>query len=120
MVSVKIRPSGALLAGMKAGTSRVWYLRVWDCWAAYMAWATFYAAINFFIARNRIDRKKRGTLYKIFAYTWGWREKLPKKLRPYSEVVFMLGHQALFLLGIWWLLLPAQIQGVALFVTLFV
>lgn len=120
MVSVKIRPSGALLAGMQAGAARAWYLRLWDCWAGYMAWAIFYAAINFFIARKRIDRKQRDTLYKYFAHTLGIKEKLPKKLRPYSEVVFMLGHQALFLAGIWWLLLPAQLQGVGLFVALFV
>ncbi|CAE8625390.1 unnamed protein product, partial [Polarella glacialis] len=63
-------------------------------------------------ASKRIETKKRDTLYSYFVNTLGYKDKLPAALRPYTQIVFMLGHQALFLTGIWWIFLPSAIQVV--------
>jgi len=113
MMSLKLNCAGDHCLGMQAGQSERWYLRLRDAYAAYLTWATVYASIIFLLARKRIDRKQRDTLYKYFAEVLGWKDKLPKWLRPYPQAVFMCGHQVLFLSGVGWLLLPAFFQFVA-------
>merc|ERR1719436_2229547 len=121
MVSVKMQCHGDLCAGMQAGQDMRWYLRFRDAWLAYMSWATLYASIIFLFARKRIARKQRDTLYKYFAYGLGIKDKLPKWCRPYAQVVFMLGHQTLFLSGTPWLFLPfwGQVLGTVVGLTAF-
>lgn len=110
MLSVKLRCEGDLCLGVEAGRQRFWTRRIVDAWSMYLAWATVYSSVIFLIAKKRIDRKQRETLYNYFAVTLGFTEKLPKLIKPYSQIVFMLGHMGLFLLGVWWILFPFPFQ----------
>mmetsp|Transcript_30126 Transcript_30126/g.64161 ORF Transcript_30126/g.64161 Transcript_30126/m.64161 type:complete len:510 (-) Transcript_30126:48-1577(-) len=114
VLSTKMSCQGDHCIGMQAGQALPWMSRIKEAWLAYMLWAVIYATIIFLVARNRIDRKQRDTLYKYFSIQLGYKEKLPKWLRPYAQVVFMAGHQTLFLSGIWWLLFPFWLQALTL------
>mmetsp|Transcript_110531 Transcript_110531/g.276788 ORF Transcript_110531/g.276788 Transcript_110531/m.276788 type:complete len:511 (+) Transcript_110531:81-1613(+) len=110
MLSVKMQCEGDMCLGIERGSEMGWLWRLKDAYIGYLSWAAVYASVIFIFARNRIDRKQRDTLYKYFAVTLGFKEKLPKALRPYSQVVFMAGHQTLFLFGIPWLFFPLALQ----------
>mmetsp|Transcript_89450 Transcript_89450/g.278374 ORF Transcript_89450/g.278374 Transcript_89450/m.278374 type:complete len:495 (-) Transcript_89450:46-1530(-) len=116
MLSVKMRCEGDICLGIQAGEARHWYRRFVDAWSMYASWAVAYGSVIFVIAKKRIDRKQRDTLYNYFAVTLGFNDKLPKWLRPYSKGMFMLGHMGLFLCGIWWIFLslPFQVLGTAI------
>lgn len=79
-----------------------------------MSWAVLYASVIFVLAKKRIERKRRDTLYGYFAHTLGFKDKLPTWLRDYSGIVFMLGHQTLFMSGIGYIFLPFSVQVVAI------
>jgi len=68
----------------------------------YLGWAAFYALVMFVVRRNAIERKGYGTLYALFADTYGYRAALPKKLQgPVgSRLIFMACHFALFCVGL--------------------
>lgn len=106
MLSVKMKCTGDHCMGIEAGRAMLRHLRLRDAWLAYISWAVIYASIIFLLARKRIARKQRDTLYGYFAEKLGFKEKLPKWLRPYSQVIFMLCHQTMFLAGVWWIFLP--------------
>lgn len=110
MFSVKRHCAGDLCIGMEAGLSKPWLRRFGEAYIMYLSWAVVYASVIFVFAAARIDRKKRDTLYNYFAITLGFRDKLPKPLRPLSKLVFMVGHQSLFLCGVWWIFLPVGLQ----------
>jgi len=112
MLSVALKCGGDLCVGMEEGQSIRWYKRLAQAWLAYAGWAGAYACVIFGIARERIIRKKRDTLYNYFAVDLGIRDRLPPALRPYSPAVFMLGHMSMFLCGIWWVFLPKALQAV--------
>jgi len=118
MLSVKMQCEGEMCVGIERGTDLRWFWRLKDAWVGYLCWAAVYSSVIFIIARNRIDRKERDTLYKYFALTLGYKDKLPKPLRPFSQVVFMLGHMTLFFLGIPWLFFPLPLQIVAAIVAM--
>jgi len=116
MLSIGCSAEGDHLVGLRNGLAMPWYMRLAQAWAVYLVWAVVYAIIIHGIARKRIRRKNRETLYTYFAYELKVRDKLPKSLRPYSRVVFMLGHQTLFLAGIWWIFLPQVLRIFAVLV----
>mmetsp|Transcript_5238 Transcript_5238/g.8119 ORF Transcript_5238/g.8119 Transcript_5238/m.8119 type:complete len:268 (-) Transcript_5238:118-921(-) len=118
MLSVKMKCDGDICVGVEAGQARGWHRRFGDAWSMYLAWAVAYCSVIFFIAKKRIDRKQRDTLYNYFANTLGFDDKLPKQLRPYSKAIFMLGHMGLFLSGIWWIFLPFFLQVLSAMVML--
>ena len=72
----------------------------------------------FGLARKRIERKRRGTLYGYFANTLGFKDMLPKQLQEYSGVFFMIGHQALFLSGLGFIFLPFSLHVIGLLVAI--
>lgn len=120
MLSVKLRCDGDLCVGVQSGLAQAWHRRLMEAWSIYLSWALAYASVVFVIARKRIDRKQRETLYNYFAVTLGCRDRLPEVLRPHSWLVFMLGHQALFLCGVCWLFLPTALRVVGVVAALVV
>mmetsp|Transcript_33794 Transcript_33794/g.105397 ORF Transcript_33794/g.105397 Transcript_33794/m.105397 type:complete len:488 (-) Transcript_33794:96-1559(-) len=118
LFSVKMRCEGDLCVGMEAGNASRWYRRFVEAWSMYATWAVAYGSVIFVIAKNRISRKQRDTLYSYFADTLGCVEKLPKWARPYSPLVFMMGHMGLFLCGIWWIFLSLPFQAVGVTIML--
>ena len=104
---------GNKCAGMSEGRAERWSIRFWQAWSVYMIWAVVYSSVIFGFARKRIERKQRDTLYGYFADKLGFKDKLPNLLRPHSGMVFMLGHQALFLAGVGFLWIPFPVQVLA-------
>ncbi|CAK9044203.1 unnamed protein product [Durusdinium trenchii] len=100
--------------GIEAGMAESWSARLFQAWSVYMSWAVLYASVIFVLAKKRIERKRRDTLYGYFAHTLGFKDKLPTWLRDYSGIVFMLGHQTLFMSGIGYIFLPFSVQVVAI------
>merc|ERR1712187_332867 len=100
MLSVKMACEGDFCHAMQEAYAMKWYVRFGQAWTIYLIWALFYAFVIFVVARKRIERKQRDTLYKYFAYTLGVRDRLPIMFRPYSKLVFMCGHHGLFFCGI--------------------
>jgi len=103
----------AQCVGIAAGIRESWSIRLFQAWSVYMTWAVCYASVIFVFARKRIERKRRDTLYGYFAHTLGMKDKLPGWLRQYSGVVFMMGHQTLFISGVGFIVLPFTIQVIA-------
>lgn len=120
MMSVHFKCEGDVCVGMRRGAEKLWQERLRDAWSAYALWALVYASIIFLFARNRIIRKKRGTLYNYFANTLNYRERLPPLLKPFPELIFMLSHATMFSVGVWWLFLPAALQAILTVAALFV
>jgi len=116
MLSISLSAEGDHLVGLQDALAMPWYKRLAQAWAAYLVWAVVYAIIIHGVFRKRIRRKNRDTLYSYFAYDMKIRDKLPKSLRPYSRIIFTLGHQTMFLAGIWWILLPQFLRIVAVLV----
>ena len=100
----------AVCVGISAAMAEPWSIRLFQAWSVYMTWAVLYASVIFVFAKKRIERKRRDTLYGYFAHTLGFKDKLPSWLRQYSGVVFMMGHQTLFISGGCFIVLPFSIQ----------
>eukprot|EP00933_Yihiella_yeosuensis_P049655 TRINITY_DN4681_c4_g1_i1.p1 TRINITY_DN4681_c4_g1~~TRINITY_DN4681_c4_g1_i1.p1 ORF type:complete len:232 (-),score=24.80 TRINITY_DN4681_c4_g1_i1:53-721(-) len=118
VLSVKLHCNGDLCIGLQAGQALPWYMRVLDAWVMYASWAVVYVSVIFVFCSGRIDRKKRETLYNYFAVTLGYKQKLPAQLQPFSPVLFMAGHMALFATGVWWIFLPTALQVIGAAITL--
>lgn len=97
-----------------------WYVRALQALVMYLMWGTFYYSVIFGFAKRRIEKKQRDTLYNYFAVGLGWRDRLPKSLRPHSRKVFMFGHLILFMVGVWWMFLPVVAQAVGTMVVMLV
>lgn len=110
--------SGDKCVGIAAGMAESRSIRLFQAWSVYMTWAVLYASVIFVLARKRIERKRRDTLYGYFAHTLGFKDKLPGWLRQYSGLVFMMGHQTLFISGIGFIVLPFSIQVMAILLAL--
>eukprot|EP00438_Fugacium_kawagutii_P035587 Skav224927 [mRNA] locus=scaffold2105:54165:58764:+ [translate_table: standard] len=102
----------ARCVGIAAAMAEPWSIRFFQAWSMYMTWAVLYASVIFGLARKRIERKRRDTLYGYFAHTLGFKDKLPGWLRQYSGLVFMMGHQTLFVSGVGFIVLPFSLQVV--------
>ncbi|CAJ1337169.1 unnamed protein product [Effrenium voratum] len=113
VLSVLWSCEGDLCVGVEAGYSERWSSRIFHAWSTYMTWAVVYASVIFVFAKNRIERKRRSTLYNYFAHELGFTNMLPGWLRGYSAVLFMMGHQTLFLTGLWFIFVPFPVQVVA-------
>ena len=113
VLSVKWSCEGSRCLGLAEGRAQSWSTRLWQAWSIYMVWALVYSSVIFGFARKRIERKQRDTLYGYFADKLGFKDKLPNLLRPHSGMIFMLGHQALFLAGVGFIFIPFLVQVVA-------
>lgn len=110
MLSLRLGCTGDMCVGMQAGLSKSWLRRFFDIYSMYILWAVAYAAIVFFILRHRIARKKRDTLFNYCSNTLGLLSQLPASVQPYPRMCFMVLHQVLFLLCMWWTFLPFAFQ----------
>ena len=111
---------GEKCIGIEAGMKESWSTRLFQAWSVYVSWAIVYASVIFVFARKRIERKRRDTLYGYFAHTLGFKDKLPSWLREYSGIVFMMGHQTLFISGVGFIFLPFSVQVLALLLAMII
>eukprot|EP00439_Symbiodinium_sp_Y106_P060777 s3229_g9.t1 len=113
VLSVKWSCEESQCLGMAKGREEKWFVRFWQAWSIYMIWAVVYSSVIFGFARKRIERKQRETLYGYFADQLGFKDKLPRLLRPHSGMMFMIGHLTLFLAGVGFIWIPFPLQVVA-------